>query len=93
MNNMAAVEDLKIQYGNKTAVNGISFEVREGEVLGLLGPNGAGKSTTTRVIRSIVGQFWQRDNTGPQCEKRVKGNEERHRNCTSRYRDLRGNFR
>ncbi|KXJ38900.1 ABC transporter ATP-binding protein [Bacillus spizizenii] len=50
MNNVAAVKDLKMQYGNKMAVDGISFEVREGEVLGLLGPNGAGKSTTIHML-------------------------------------------
>lgn len=54
MNNVVAVEDLKMQYGNKTAVDGISFEVREGEVLGLLGPNGAGKSTTIHMLSGIL---------------------------------------
>lgn len=54
MNNVAAVENLKMQYGNKTAVDGISFEVREGEVLGLLGPNGAGKSTTIHILSGIL---------------------------------------
>ncbi|AUZ26659.1 export ABC transporter ATP-binding protein [Bacillus subtilis] len=54
MNNVAAVEDLKMQFGNKTAVNGISFEVREGEVLGLLGPNGAGKSTTIHLLSGVL---------------------------------------
>jgi len=38
------------RYGNFTAVDGISFEVEEGEALGLLGPNGAGKTTTIRLI-------------------------------------------
>ncbi|AEP86859.1 ABC transporter ATP-binding protein [Bacillus spizizenii] len=54
MNNVAAVKDLKMQYGNKTAVDGISFEVREGEVLGLLGPNGAGKSTTIHMLSGAL---------------------------------------
>ncbi|MFH0347691.1 ATP-binding cassette domain-containing protein [Bacillus vallismortis] len=54
MNNVAAVKELKMQYGNKTAVDGISFEVREGEVLGLLGPNGAGKSTTIHILSGVL---------------------------------------
>ncbi|MGG1245644.1 ABC transporter ATP-binding protein [Bacillus spizizenii] len=54
MNNVATVKDLKMQYGNKTAVDGISFEVREGEVLGLLGPNGAGKSTTIHMLSGLL---------------------------------------
>ncbi|MEG7336994.1 ABC transporter ATP-binding protein [Bacillus sp. 0102A] len=54
MNNVAAVKELKMQYGNKTAVGGISFEVREGEVLGLLGPNGAGKSTTIHILSGVL---------------------------------------
>jgi len=37
-------------YGKQTAVNGIDFDVRQGETFGLLGPNGAGKSTTMRMI-------------------------------------------
>lgn len=37
-------------YGKHTAVNGIDFDVRQGETFGLLGPNGAGKSTTMRMI-------------------------------------------
>ncbi|MHA6486301.1 ABC transporter ATP-binding protein [Bacillus cabrialesii] len=54
MNNVAAVKELKMQYGNKTAVDGISFEVREGEVLGLLGPNGAGKSTAIHILSGVL---------------------------------------
>lgn len=45
-----SADTLVYRYGDTTAVNGISFEVREGEVLGFLGPNGAGKSTTVRML-------------------------------------------
>ena len=46
--------DLTKRYGSFTAVDGISFEVREGECFGFLGPNGAGKTTTMRMITSHV---------------------------------------
>jgi ABC-2 type transport system ATP-binding protein len=44
------VEHLVRYYGPQCAVNGVSFEVKRGEVLGFLGPNGAGKSTTMQMI-------------------------------------------
>lgn len=47
------VENLVKQYGNFTAVKGISFEVYEGEIFGLLGPNGAGKTTTLEIIETL----------------------------------------
>lgn len=51
MNNQAIVADnLLYRYGALTAVDGISFSVGEGEVLGFLGPNGAGKSTTVKML-------------------------------------------
>jgi len=43
-------EDLTYRYGDLTAVDSISFEVAEGEILGFLGPNGAGKTTTVRML-------------------------------------------
>ncbi|MGE5416251.1 MAG: ABC transporter ATP-binding protein [Acidobacteriota bacterium] len=43
-------EDLVKEYGDFTAVRGISFDVRQGEILGLLGPAGAGKSTTIEMV-------------------------------------------
>jgi len=47
---MIKVESLSKAFGDKRAVDDVSFEVRKGEVLGFLGPNGAGKSTTMRMI-------------------------------------------
>ncbi|HAZ21804.1 MAG TPA: ABC transporter [Firmicutes bacterium] len=44
------VKDLKKSYGSLQAVDGISFEVRPGEIYGLLGPNGAGKTTTIEML-------------------------------------------
>ncbi len=41
------------KYGDFTAVDGISFEIREGECFGFLGPNGAGKTTTVRMIHCV----------------------------------------
>lgn len=49
-NRMIEVEDLHKRYGNVRAVDGISFEVAEGEIFGLLGHNGAGKSTTIQML-------------------------------------------
>jgi ABC-2 type transport system ATP-binding protein len=51
---MVEVRNLKKSFGAKTAVNGISFTVKKGEVLGFLGPNGAGKSTTMRMITGFI---------------------------------------
>lgn len=51
---MIKVEDLKKLFGTKHAVDGISFSVARGEVLGFLGPNGAGKSTTMRMITGFI---------------------------------------
>ncbi|MFI5160396.1 MAG: ABC transporter ATP-binding protein [Sphingobacteriales bacterium] len=47
------VKNLVKKYDDFTAVNGISFEVYEGEIFGLLGPNGAGKTTTLEIIETL----------------------------------------
>jgi ABC-2 type transport system ATP-binding protein len=48
-----AARDLRKSYGALKAVDGVSFEVREGEVFGILGPNGAGKTTTLEMIEGM----------------------------------------
>jgi branched-chain amino acid transport system ATP-binding protein len=48
------VTDIKKRFGGITAVDGVSFDVREGEILGLIGPNGCGKST---LFNCILGQL------------------------------------
>ena len=53
MDNIVEVRDLVVKFGDFTAVNGISFDVREGEIFGFLGPNGAGKTTSIRTITTI----------------------------------------
>src|SRR3954469_15593749 len=47
------VEQLKKIYDGQTAVDGISFEVKKGEIFGILGPNGAGKTTTLEMIETM----------------------------------------
>gem|GEM_PF-2286568 len=55
MNNREIVaENLVRQFGNFTAVNGVSFKVKSGEIFGFLGPNGAGKSTTVAMLTTLI---------------------------------------
>jgi lipooligosaccharide transport system ATP-binding protein len=53
MNPFIKAEGLTKKYGELTAVDGISFEIREGECFGFLGPNGAGKTSTVRMIHCV----------------------------------------
>jgi ABC-2 type transport system ATP-binding protein len=49
------VRDVRKAYGDVKAVDGVSFEVRSGEIFGLLGPNGAGKTTTMEMLEGLHG--------------------------------------
>jgi len=51
---MIHVSQLTKQYGPRTAVNGLSFDIQKGEIVGFLGPNGAGKSTTMKILTGFM---------------------------------------
>ncbi len=48
------IKNLEKRFGDFTAVNGISFNIEKGEILGFLGPNGAGKTTTIKMINGLL---------------------------------------
>ena len=54
MKNIIEVKNLTKKYKNTKAIDDLSFNVKEGEILGLLGPNGSGKSTTINCILSLL---------------------------------------
>ena len=51
---MVEIQNLTKYYGSKAALKGISFTIKENEVLGFLGPNGAGKSTTLNIMAGVI---------------------------------------
>jgi heme exporter protein A len=73
---MIKVKHLVKRYGHKTILNGLAFDVREGEFVGLLGPNGAGKTTFLRILASLArpdeGQVWIAGHPIPARAARVR---------------------
>lgn len=73
---MIHTEGLTRTFGNRTAVDGLTLDVREGEILGLLGPNGAGKTTTVRMLACLLsptsGRAWVAGNDIHQSAQTIR---------------------
>ena len=54
MENIITAKNLTKTFGNFTAVNDVSFEVKKGEIFAFLGPNGAGKTTTIKMLTTLL---------------------------------------
>ncbi|MGN8132803.1 ABC transporter ATP-binding protein [Paenarthrobacter sp. 22069] len=51
---MLEINELRMVYGGRAVVDGLTFQVKRGEIFGLLGPNGAGKTTTLSIVEGLV---------------------------------------
>jgi ABC-2 type transport system ATP-binding protein len=80
---MIEAEKLTKRYGDKTAVDGISFAIAPGSVTGFLGPNGAGKSTTMRMVMGLDRPTSGSVNVGGAGMSRPAGGGGRSAGCVS----------
>ena len=67
---MLDIQKLEKSFGEKRAVQGLSFTVEKGTVLGFLGPNGAGKSTTMRMIAGVLERLTESQSSQPVARHR-----------------------
>ena len=51
---MIEVENLTKKYRDRVAIDALTFQIKEGEIVGFLGPNGAGKSTTMKILTGFM---------------------------------------
>ena len=74
---MIEIRDLKVDYGDVVAVEGLSFDAKAGEIYGLIGPNGAGKTTTIRAIAPLLeptyGEIMVKGNSAIHEPEKVRG--------------------
>lgn len=54
---LLSIQDLQKKYGSKAVLNGVSLQVKRGEIIGYIGPNGAGKSTTIKIMLGIENDY------------------------------------
>jgi len=54
---IVAIQNLKKSYGSKSVLDGVSLQVKQGEIIGYIGPNGAGKSTTIKIMLGIESDY------------------------------------
>ncbi|NLA49461.1 MAG: ABC transporter ATP-binding protein [Bacteroidales bacterium] len=75
METIIRIEELKKRYGEFTAVDGISFDIKRNEIFGLLGPNGAGKTTTISMICGLLpvteGEVIFTNNNRKDCKTKI----------------------
>jgi len=70
------IVDLHKRYGETTALDGVSFDVAEGQMFGFVGPNGAGKTTTMRIVLGVLAAdsgevHWRGQPIGPEERRRI----------------------
>src|SRR5215475_1194400 len=86
------VEGLRLRFGRRTAVDGVSFEVAAGEIVGLLGPNGAGKTTTINIILAVLSPSAGSVRIGNVDVARQRSRALAHTNFAAVYASLPGNL-